>query len=104
MLKIQDGLEAVPSDAALCLFRLTQEALRNVVKHSGAMRAEVTLSGSRESLELCVADRGRGFDRKQAAVVCGLGLRRIRNTVEVPDTPEMRGMILKVRHLVEVIE
>jgi large subunit ribosomal protein L30 len=45
-----------------------------------------------------------GFDRKQAAVVRGLGLRRIRHTVELSDTPETRGMIHKVRHLVEVAE
>ena len=45
-----------------------------------------------------------GFDRKQAAVVRGLGLRRIRHTVELPDTPSTRGMIHKVRHLVEVAE
>jgi large subunit ribosomal protein L30 len=43
-----------------------------------------------------------GFDRKQEAVVRGLGLRRIRHTVELPDTPETRGMLRKVRHLVEV--
>jgi large subunit ribosomal protein L30 len=43
-----------------------------------------------------------GFDRKQAAVVQGLGLRRIRHTVELPDTPATRGMIHKVRHLVQV--
>ena len=45
-----------------------------------------------------------GFNRTQAAVVKGLGLRRIRHTVEVKDTPDARGMIHKVRHLVEVIE
>jgi large subunit ribosomal protein L30 len=45
-----------------------------------------------------------GFNRTQAAVVLGLGLRRIRHTVEVKDTPDARGMIHKVRHLVEVIE
>ncbi|MGE5198342.1 MAG: 50S ribosomal protein L30 [Rhodospirillaceae bacterium] len=43
-----------------------------------------------------------GFNRNQADVVRSLGLRRIRHTVEVPDTPEMRGMIHKVRHLVTV--
>jgi large subunit ribosomal protein L30 len=43
-----------------------------------------------------------GFDRKQARVVEGMGLRRIRHTVELPDTPATRGMILKVRHLVTV--
>ncbi len=43
-----------------------------------------------------------GYDRTQEATVRGLGLRRIRHTVEVPDTPEMRGIIHKVRHLVTV--
>jgi large subunit ribosomal protein L30 len=43
-----------------------------------------------------------GFNRKQGAVVRSLGLRRIRHTIEVPDTPEIRGMIHKVRHLVSV--
>ncbi|MGB7217297.1 MAG: 50S ribosomal protein L30 [Vicinamibacterales bacterium] len=43
-----------------------------------------------------------GFDRKQLLVVRGLGLRRIRHTVELKDTPETRGMIHKVRHLVTV--
>ena len=43
-----------------------------------------------------------GFKRNQAAVVMGLGLRRIRHTVELKDTPDTRGMIHKVRHLVEV--
>jgi large subunit ribosomal protein L30 len=43
-----------------------------------------------------------GFDRKQAKVVQSMGLRRIGHTVELSDTPETRGMILKVRHLVTV--
>jgi large subunit ribosomal protein L30 len=43
-----------------------------------------------------------GFDRKQARVVQSIGLRRIGHTVELRDTPETRGMIQKVRHLVTV--
>jgi large subunit ribosomal protein L30 len=43
-----------------------------------------------------------GFKGNQLAVVRGLGLRRIRHTVELKDTPATRGMIHKVRHLVEV--
>ena len=43
-----------------------------------------------------------GFKRNQLAVVKGLGLRRIRHTVELKDTPDARGMIHKVRHLVTV--
>jgi large subunit ribosomal protein L30 len=43
-----------------------------------------------------------GFKNNQGAVVRSLGLRRIRHTVELKDTPAVRGMIHKVRHLVEV--
>lgn len=43
-----------------------------------------------------------GFDGRQAAVVQGLGLRRIGHTVELQDVPSIRGMIQKVRHLVRV--
>ena len=38
-----------------------------------------------------------GFNRTQGKTVEGMGLRRIRHTVELPDTPETRGMLLKVR-------
>jgi large subunit ribosomal protein L30 len=45
-----------------------------------------------------------GFNKTQSHTVTGMGLRKIRHTVELPDTPETRGMILKVRHLVEVTD
>ena len=45
-----------------------------------------------------------GFDDKQELALKGLGLRRIRHTVNVEDTPSVRGLILKVRHLVDVEE
>jgi large subunit ribosomal protein L30 len=45
-----------------------------------------------------------GFNRTQAKTVEGMGLRRINHSVELPDTPATRGMILKVRHLIEVSE
>ena len=43
-----------------------------------------------------------GFNKEQAKVVQGMGLRRIGHTVELPDSDATRGMILKVRHLVTV--
>ena len=43
-----------------------------------------------------------GFNGSQGAVARSLGLRHIRQTVELKDTPETRGMIHKVRHLVSV--
>jgi large subunit ribosomal protein L30 len=45
-----------------------------------------------------------GSDQKQIATLRSLGLRRIGQTVEVNDTPQARGMIAKVAHLVEVQE
>jgi len=45
-----------------------------------------------------------GFNRNQGEVVRGLGLRRIRHTVDVKDTVQTRGMLHKVRHLVTVSE
>ncbi len=43
-----------------------------------------------------------GFKNNQGNVVRSLGLRRIRHSVELKDSPEVRGMIHKVRHLVTV--
>lgn len=45
-----------------------------------------------------------GYDRRQRATLRGLGLRRVRHSVEVPDTPAVRGMISRVRHLIDVEE
>jgi large subunit ribosomal protein L30 len=45
-----------------------------------------------------------GFDRGQRVTLKGLGLRRLHQTVELPDTPSVQGMISKVRHLVRVEE
>jgi large subunit ribosomal protein L30 len=45
-----------------------------------------------------------GATERQRETVRGLGLRRIRQTVERQDTPEIRGMVTKVEHLLQVIE
>jgi signal transduction histidine kinase len=64
----------VPPDVALSLFRITQEALRNVKRHSGADRAEVRLELSRERLHLSVSDRGRGFYPRGHPAEAGIGI------------------------------
>ena len=43
-----------------------------------------------------------GFTKNQGIVVQSMGLRKLNHTVTLPDTPETRGMIFKVRHLVTV--
>jgi len=62
----------LPPDLALCLFRIVQEALRNVVRHSGAQTALVRLATSPNGLHLHIADRGIGFDTNRKNE--GLGL------------------------------
>jgi PAS domain S-box-containing protein len=56
-----DGLILAP-EAEINLYRLAQEALHNVEKHSGADRAEVRLVSSHPRVILSVTDNGRGFD------------------------------------------
>jgi large subunit ribosomal protein L30 len=65
-----------------------------------AKRAKKSAEGKRVRITLVKSTIG--FDRKQAKVVQGMGLRRIGHSVELPDTDATRGMILKVRHLVSV--
>jgi len=52
----------LPPEAELVLFRIAQEALRNVWQHSQASRAELTLSFSGNRLVVVIADNGRGFE------------------------------------------
>jgi PAS domain S-box-containing protein len=65
----------IPSDVALCLFRVTQEALQNVKKHSGSPTAEVRVEWKDSQIRLLVSDQGRGFDPTSASRRAGIGLR-----------------------------
>jgi signal transduction histidine kinase len=81
---VHDSMPAhVPPDPALCLFRITQEALQNVVKHSGARNAVVRLTGTAQSLQLEIADSGGGFDT--ARLGDGMGLLSMRERVNFLD-------------------
>jgi large subunit ribosomal protein L30 len=46
---------------------------------------------------------GIGFPVKQKKVIQGLGFRRLNQIVTRPDTPQIRGMVFKIRHLVEIV-
>jgi large subunit ribosomal protein L30 len=67
-----------------------------------AKKAAQQASGKR--LKVTLLRSTIGFNETQFKTVQGMGLRRLRHTVELPDTPETRGMIHKVRHLVDVTE
>ena len=66
--------EQIPKDVTLCLYRIAQEALRNVVKHSGVAEAEVELLGHDDRIDLCISDSGAGFNPESAQRTSGLGL------------------------------
>jgi signal transduction histidine kinase len=53
---------SLPRDAALCLFRIAQEGLRNVARHAGASRVELSLRRLAGGLQLAIRDDGVGFD------------------------------------------
>ena len=59
-------------------------------------------AASDRRLKITLVKSAIGFDQRQKDVVTSLGLRRLNSSVELPDTPATRGMILKVRHLVTV--
>ena len=58
----------------------------------------------KKTLKITLVKSPIGFNEKQARIVESMGLRRLRHSVELSDTPEVRGMIHKVRHLIEVTE
>jgi PAS domain S-box-containing protein len=74
---------SVPSEVALCLFRIVQEGLQNVAKHSGALSCEVTLEGSRESIRLAIKDPGIGFDTARLKLKPGLGFVSMRERLRL---------------------
>jgi large subunit ribosomal protein L30 len=55
-----------------------------------------------DTLKVTQSKSRNGSDKSQLATLRSLGLRRIGHTVEVKDTPQARGMLHKVRHLVRV--
>jgi PAS domain S-box-containing protein len=72
----------VPNDVALCLYRATQQALRNVAMHAQASRVWVALVRAGNRIELTIADNGRGFDTSGARAG-GLGLLSIEERVHL---------------------
>jgi signal transduction histidine kinase len=77
-MRIEFHTSNVPAEThkelALCLFRIAQEALSNVITHSGALMARVELTGKPDALLLRITDSGKGFDLARAKLKGRLGL------------------------------
>ena len=80
-LSVDCHLDRLPEPVELCMFRIAQEALSNVVKHSGATTAFVKIAMRGKTISLCVADDGIGFDT--SAAPDGIGLTSMRERLRL---------------------
>ncbi|MGE5359286.1 MAG: PAS domain S-box protein [Bacteroidales bacterium] len=93
----------LPRTIAICLYRVAQEALQNVVKHSGASSALVELTTDGGELRLAICDDGGGFDGAAAERRDSLGLANMRERVRMIagrltiDTAPGRGTRIEVQ-------
>jgi signal transduction histidine kinase len=88
--------DPIPADVSaavkLCFFRVAQEALQNVVKHSGATVVTIDLRWHKGSIHLSIVDNGRGFEMKDAQLPTGLGLLSMRERLRTANgSLEIRG-------------
>jgi PAS domain S-box-containing protein len=89
---VHEGMpNSMPPDTALCLFRIVQEGLRNVHKHSRASKVEVRLKGSRKALSLTLSDNGIGFDVCNDHPSDGIGMQSMK------ERARMIGGIFEIR-------
>jgi signal transduction histidine kinase len=85
---------SLPSEIALCLFRVAEESLTNIAKHSKADAAKVHVTGAPDGIHLSVEDAGVGFDTAGNMSRPGLGLvsmqerlRAVHGTIQVNSAP-----------------
>src|SRR4029077_18092773 len=78
-----DVANVLPFEIGVCLFRVLQEALHNIVKHSGVKRADVRLTEHSNQIHLRVSDSGKGFDVQSTMQGKGLGLTSMRERVRL---------------------
>ena len=91
--ELRDVPRELPDDLALCLYRITQEALQNAIKHSGATGAKVELAAQAGELRLLVMDDGHGFDPQAVEARASLGIVSMRERVRM-----VRGQISVQSH------
>lgn len=103
-----DVSSPIPRELALSLFRVLQEALQNVVKHSGVRRVEVTLRESSDEFQLIISDSGRGFDVDAVKQGNGVGLTSMRERIRLMngtikiDSKPLGGTTVHVRVPLEI--
>ena len=72
--RLPDEIPALTADAATAIYRITQEALRNALKHAPGAPVHVTLGTEDNSVQLTIRDDGPGFDLTKIRLQGGLGI------------------------------
>jgi signal transduction histidine kinase len=72
-LSLPKNLERLPTDLELMIFRVVQECLTNIHRHSGSASATICLSNSNGTLTLEIRDQGKGMSADRLAAVTGPG-------------------------------
>lgn len=94
--------ENIPKEISLCLYRVIQEGIRNIIRHAGVDRCTLWLQVIDNALSLTIQDDGVGFDRGEVRNKPGLGLSSMRERVQLVrgdfaiDTQPGQGTIIKV--------
>ncbi len=78
----EGGEERMPADVEVCLYRIEQDALTNVARHSGSLSCTVALRRRAGEVELVVEDSGRGITENGADARRGLGLMGMRERAQ----------------------
>jgi PAS domain S-box-containing protein len=75
--RIENADDAILGPSATQLYRIIQEALNNIIKHSSAARAFLSLERDIQCVRLLISDDGRGFDTAKVSLRGGFGLKNI---------------------------
>lgn len=102
-LRMEGFTNPASKDVELCIYRVVQEALQNMAKHSCADYAVLKLADDGEMLQMEISDNGKGFTHAEASRRMGLGLASMRErlsilggNLQVKSAPG-RGTILSAR-------
>lgn len=82
-LNCHDIPNSLPPDVSLCLFRVAQEALNNVLTHSGVREAQLEAVGDAGGVRLSILDNGNGFDPQDKEFQAGLGLLSMKERIRL---------------------
>ncbi|UEG50705.1 sensor histidine kinase [Ferruginibacter lapsinanis] len=96
-----EGLnERIDSNAETVLYRVIQECVNNVIKHSGANQLDISLIKDIDGISITIEDNGKGFDISQKENIEGIGLKNMRTrieylkgTIEFDSTPEKGTLV-----------